>query len=44
MTYMIRVRCVFRGPSYHMTIQQKGVRISLSVLYKKDKVDNDFVG
>ena len=26
MTYMIRVRCVFRGPSYHMTIQQKGVR------------------
>ena len=25
-TYMIRVRCVLRGPSYHMTIQQKGVR------------------
>ena len=22
-TYMIRVRCVLRGPSYHMTIQQK---------------------
>ena len=28
-TYMIRVRCVLRGPSYHMTIQQKGVRIEI---------------
>ena len=26
-TYMIRVRCVLRGPLYHMTIQPKGVRI-----------------
>ena len=25
-TYMIRVRCVLRGPSYHMTFQPKGVR------------------
>ena len=31
-TYMIRVRCVLRGPSYHMTIQPKGVRI----LYSKE--------
>ena len=28
---MIRVRCVLRGPSYHMTIQQKGVRMFFSV-------------
>ena len=35
---MIRVRCVLRGPSYHMTIQQKGVRkdyLSTSYLDQK---------
>ena len=26
---MIRVRCVLTGPLYHMTIQPKGVRISI---------------
>ena len=26
-TYMVRMRCVLRGPLYHMTFQSKGVRI-----------------
>ena len=42
-TYMIRVRCVLRGPLYHMTFQEKGVRnYNKTLLLKtpgKDQLD-----
>ena len=38
--HMIRVRCVLRGPLYHMTFLSKGVRIPFSLKTSVDQVWN----
>ena len=42
-TYTIRVRCVLRGPLYHMIIQPKGVRIKPTTLELENRSSSSWL-